>query len=711
MNKYLIFFISLFICATALGQTKQITLEDGVLQQYRKFRPDQMLGFQFIPDTNAYIYFENQAQKVVKANATDTKASEFLNLADVNKALNTNLRSFFGMEFKDKSSIIFSEGNKYYEYNVASKSGKLISEVPETAENSTFDNQKENIAFTEKNNLFIVNKNKEKIAVTNESNEDIVSGQFIARNEFGIKGGVFWSSKANYLAFYQKDQSEVTNYPLLDLMTTPATLDNIKYPMIGQKSEKPKVGIYNLTTQKTVFISPKSGVSDDYLTNLSWTPDEKYIVIAELNRGQNDMHLNLYDANTGAFVRTLLEEKNDKWVEPEHPAYFPSKESNNFVWISEKDGFNNLYYYSIEGKLIKKLTSNKFITDDMLGSNTKGTEIYFSATGANPMNMLAYKVDLKGKQTLITKEEGVHKVQVSSDGNYFFDEFTNHTTPSKSVLYDKNGKAKTLLTSANKYDGYAMGTSEIGTIKSADGVTDLYTRMIKPSNFDPLKKYPVFVYLYGGPHAQMVTNSYLDGANLWMYWMAEQGYIVFTVDNRGSANRGFAFESVIHRNLGTAEIDDQMKGVDYLKSLPYIDANRLAIHGWSFGGFMTTSIMLRKPDVFKVGIAGGPVTDWKFYEIMYGERYMDTPAENEKGFETASTLNYVNNLQGKLLLIHGTIDDVVVMQNNFVLLKKFIDAKKQVDFFPYPMQKHNMVGQDRVNLMTKVLNYVIDNNK
>jgi dipeptidyl-peptidase-4 len=256
-----------------------------------------------------------------------------------------------------------------------------------------------------------------------------------------------------------------------------------------------------------------------------------------------------------------------------------------------------------------------------------------------------------------------------------------------------------------------MGSAEIKTIKAADGTTDLYTRLIKPSNFDPTKKYPVMVYVYGGPHAQMITNSYLDGANLWMYWMAEQGYLVFTVDNRGSDNRGFAFESVIHGRLGVNEMDDQLKGVEYLKSLPYVDGTRLAVHGWSFGGFMTTSLMLRKPDTFKVGVAGGPVTDWKYYEVMYGERYMDTPAENPKGFEEASTLNYVKDLKGKLLLIHGTSDDVVVMQNNLALIKKFVEAQKQVDFFAYPMHKHNVIGKDRVHLMTKVLNYIIENNK
>jgi len=710
MNKFSILFLTCLMATASFGQAKKITLEEGVLQQNRKFRADKLLGFQWIPNTNKYIYFADAGKKMMTATTTDSKANELVSLADVNKSLGTELKTFQEIDWKDTNSFIIANGTKHFEYNFATKTGKQIAEISEKAENQTFDIAKENLAYTEKNNLYFLNKNQEKIAVTNESNEAIVSGQFFARSEFGIKGGIFWSPKSSYLAFYQKDQTEVADYPILDINQTPGKLESIKYPMIGQKSEKPRVGIYNLATKETIFISPK-GNSDDYLTNLSWTPDEKYVVIAELNRAQNDMSLNLYDAKTGTFVRTILNEKNNNWVEPEHEAYFPNKKSNNFVWISEKSGYNNLYYYTIEGKLIKQLTNNKFPTRDILGSNPSGSEIYFTATGENPTNMLGYKVDLKGKQTLITKDSGVHSVAVSTDGNCFFDEYSNHSTPSKSLLYDKNLKAKTLLVSNNKYDGYEMGTSEIKTIKSADGTTDIYTRLIKPSNFDPNKKYPVLVYVYGGPHAQLVTNSYLDGASLWMYWMAEQGYLVFTADSRGSDNRGFAFESVIHGRLGVNEMDDQMKGVDYLKSLPYVDANRLAVHGWSYGGFMTTSIMLRKPDVFKVGVAGGPVTDWKYYEVMYGERYMDTPAENPKGFDEASTLNYVNNLKGKLLLIHGTSDDTVVMQNNFALIKKFVEAEKQVDFFPYPMHKHNVQGKDRVHLITKVLNYVIENNK
>jgi dipeptidyl-peptidase-4 len=710
MNKKIIVFFSLFLAFTSQAQLKKITLEDGVLQQGRKFGADRLTGFQWIPNSNNYVYYTDGWSKMVTATTSDKKTSELVTLAEINSALGTKLRNFFGLQWIDATTIIVSENGNYYTYSLTSKSGTKIQDAVENSENLTFDKANQNLAFTEGNNLYILNKNKEKIAVTSNSDKNIVSGQTISRSEFGISGGIFWSPKSSFLAFYQKDETDVADYPLLDVNETPGKLVSIKYPMIGQKSEKPKVGIYNLATGKTVFIAPRNN-SDDYLTNLSWTPDEKFILIAELNRGQNDMCLNLYDANSGKFIKTLLNETNPKWVEPEHDAFFPSEKSNNFVWHSEKDGFQNLYYYTIDGKLIKQLTNNKFVTREIIGANPAGTEIYFKATGPNPTNMLVYKVDLKGKQTLITKDEGVHNVTISTDGNWFFDEYSNHSTPSKSILYDKNLKATTLLESKNKYEGYEMGSAEIQTIKAADGTTDLYTRLIKPSNFDPTKKYPVMVYVYGGPHAQMITNSYLDGANLWMYWMAEQGYLVFTVDNRGSDNRGFAFESVIHGKCGTNEVEDQIKGVEYLKSLPYVDGNRLAVHGWSYGGFMTNSLMLRKPDAFKVGVAGGPVVDWKWYEAMYGERYMDTPAENAKGFEESSLLTYVKDLKGKLLLIHGTNDDVVVEQHNLSLVKKFVEAGKQVDYFPYPMHKHNVMGKDRVHLMTKVLNYIIENNK
>lgn len=710
MKKYILSLVCFIAAISTQAQLKKISLDEAVLQQNRKFGSDRLTGFQWVPNTNNYVYYTDSWTKMMGASVSNMTAIEMVKLEDINATLGTKLKNFFGIEWVDTNTIIVNENGNYFSYNLTTKTSKKIIQAPENAENITFDRNKYNIAFTEANNLYLINKNGEKITVTQENNKGIVSGQSIARNEFGIDNGIFWSPKSTYLAFYQKDETGVADYPLLDISETPGKLINVKYPMISQTSEKPSVGVYNMNTKKTIYIKPR-GKSDDYLTNLAWSPDEKYILIAALNREQNDMNLELYDASTGLHIKTLINEKNKAWVEPEHPAYFPSETSNNFVWFSERDGFQNLYYYTIEGTLIKQLTTNRFPIKEIINTSVIENEIYFKATGPNPTNMLVFKVDLRGKQFLITKEDGVHNLIPNSNGSWFFDEFSNHNTPSKSMLYNKKGKAKLLLESKNKYEGYQIGSAEISTIKAADGTTDLYTRLIKPSDFDSSKKYPVLVYVYGGPHAQMITNSYLDGANLWMYWMAEQGYLVFTVDNRGSDNRGFAFESSIHRNLGVNEIEDQLKGVDYLKTLPYVDPNRMSVHGWSFGGFMTTSLMTRKPDVFKVGVAGGPVTDWKFYEVMYGERYMDTPSENQRGFEESSVMNYAKDLKGKLLLIHGTNDDVVVEQHNLTLVKKFVELGKQVDYFPYPMHKHNVGGKDRVHLMTKVLNYIIENNK
>ncbi|MFN5911033.1 MAG: DPP IV N-terminal domain-containing protein [Bacteroidota bacterium] len=709
MRRFVLFIGIAAFSFQSFAQQKELTLKDAVLGQFRTYGPDRMYGFQWIPDTDCYIYFSKNYQTMYKSAVSNSKDLEWFTIQKLNDALGAELSGFFGVEWKNSTEFYISDGTNYYRFNTATAKGKKVHGLDETAANAEFHQETENIAYTKDNNVYLNTGNGLKLIVTDNSDKHIVSGQSIARNEFGISKGLFWSPNGQLLAFYQKDESEVQDYPLLDITKTPGELLSIKYPMAGQKSEKPRVGIYNLATKQTVFISPK-GAADDYLTNFTFTPDNKYVVIAEVNRGQNQMWLNVYDAVTGKFVRTLFQETSEKWVEPEHAAFFPNPVSNNFIWISEKDGFNNLYYYDFTGKLIKKLTSNQFVVKDILEAKNNGKLIYFTATGPNPLNTLVYSVDLAGKQMLITKIEGTHEFALTSDGKYFYDAYSNHTTPHKAEVFTTNGKkAKFLINSPEKLTELRMGEAEIKTLTGKDGST-LYTRLIKPSNFDPTKKYPVMVYVYGGPHAQLITNSWLDGANLWMYWMAEQGYLVFTLDGRGSAERGFAFESQIHRQLGSIEMEDQLSGVDYLKSLPYVDANRLAVHGWSFGGFMTTSLMLRNPGVFQVGVAGGPVTDWKYYEIMYGERYMDRPEENSKGYEQASLLTHAGNLKGDLLLIHGTVDDVVVMQHNEALVKKFVELGIQMDFFPYPMHKHNVTGKDRVHLMEKVLTYIIENN-
>jgi dipeptidyl-peptidase 4 len=701
----LILFVA-FISNSTLAQKKELTLEDAVMQQYRGFKPQSLMLFQWIPNTDCYSYLEGY-QKLMKASVKNTAAKEILNIQELNAKLDSELSWFSGLTWKDENTFWVNDGTKYYEYNLVEEKGKLVTNLTEEAANTDFNVKSGNTAFTIDNNVRIKSANGIEWLVTNNSDKNIVSGQAIARSEFGITGGLFWSNNGTSLAFYQKDETDVADYPLLDNSKTPGELMSIKYPMAGQKSEKARVGIYSMTSDKTVYFKTQNG-EENYLTNLSWSFDDKYIVVAEVNRDQNHMWLNVFDASTGNFVKTLFEEKNEKWIEPEHPAKFISS-SNDFLWISEKNGFNNIYFYDFNGKLLKQLTDHKFVVKDII--EFKKGIIYYSTTGESPLDTKVYSVDLKGKVSVITGESGTHTVSISTDGLYIHDHFSSHSIPSKDVIANSKGKVlATVLEGENKLADYQIGTTEIGTIKAKDG-TVLYTRMIKPSNFDETKKYPVLVYVYGGPHAQLITNSWYDGASLWMQWMAEQGYLVYTVDNRGSAERGFAFESQIHRQLGTVEMEDQLSGVEYLKSLPYVDANRLAVHGWSFGGFMTTSLMLRHPDVYQVGVAGGPVTDWKYYEIMYGERYMDRPDENEKGYEQASLMTHAGNLKGDLLLIHGTVDDVVVMQHNFSLVQKFVELGVQMDFFPYPMHKHNVSGKDRVHLMTKVLNYVIENNK
>jgi dipeptidyl-peptidase-4 len=710
MKKIVVSLVLLSITLTGISQKSTLTLKDAVLNQFRLYGPDRINSFSWIPGTDAYSFLSKKADTLYTSKPSATSNSVVFTLADLNSVAKLKLSNLMGISWLNQQEVLVVDGANYMAFNQQTKKARVIQILAEEAQNNLFHEKSEAIAYTIENNVFVQNKLGTKFQVTSHTDKNIVAGQSIARNEFGISGGLFWSTNGQFLAFYEKNESEVHDYPLLDISKTPGEAMMIKYPMAGQKSERPKVGVFSLATQKTVYISPK-GASDDYLTNVVFTPDNKYVLIAELNRDQNHYYLNVYDVETGAFVKTLVEEQNEKWVEPEFPAFFPSEASNNFIWISEKDGFNNLYYYDFNGKLIKQLTANKFVVKEILAARKNGKEIYFTATGENATNTLVYKVDLSGKQQLVTPTEGTHSFAINDAGTYFMDSYSSNKIAQHVELYtSSNKKAKLLLNSSDKLGAVAIGNSEIGSIIGKDG-SKLYTRLIKPSNFDPTKKYPVMVYVYGGPHAQMITNSWLDGANLWMYWMAEQGYLVFTLDGRGSANRGFAFESQIHRRLGDVEMEDQLSGVDYLKSLPYVDANRLAVHGWSFGGFMTTSLLLRHPDVFKVGVAGGPVTDWKYYEAMYGERYMDRPEQNIEGYKNASLLNHAANLKGDLLLIHGTIDDVVVMQHNFALVKKFVDLGIQMDFFPYPMHKHNVTGKDRVHLIEKVLTYIMEKNQ
>tara|TARA_B100000809_G_scaffold266918_1_gene332980 strand:- start:2175 stop:4301 length:2127 start_codon:yes stop_codon:yes gene_type:complete len=708
MKKSISILFLLFVTILSAQEVKHLNLEDAVLGYYKGLYPEQK-SMQWMDGTDDFIVIENNS---VHVNYNLEKRPAIFTLEDLQSAFPELKRipnSFLKITSEE---VFFNHNNAIAQYNYINKKVSGDIKYPSEAENNEFNTSANAIAYTIENNLYVATSRNSKIAVTTFEDKNIVSGQAIARSEMGITKGTFWSPKGNFLAFYQKDESNVTDYPLVDITTTPATLNNIKYPMNGMGSEIAKAGVFSMKTQSVIYLDIDTS-DEHYLTNLSWSPDEKYVFLAEVNRDQNHMWFTMYDATSGKKVKTLFEEKNDKWVEPEHTAVFLPNSNTEFLWLSERDGFMNLYTYDINNENEKQLTQFNWVIKEIIGFDTSGKNIIVSGTGTDGRETNAYKINLKnGKTTILTEEAGSHSVQLSSDGKYIMDSYSSMDIPrviKRKLL--KNGKEVTIYTSKNPIEGFQLGTTEFVTLKSKDG-SDLFGRILKPANFDQTKKYPVLVYVYGGPHAQMVTNSWLGGSNLWMQWMAaEQDYIVFTLDNRGSANRGFAFESIIHRQVGEAEMEDQLTGVDYLKSLAYVDENRLSVFGWSYGGFMTNSLMLRHPGVFTTAVAGGPVTDWKYYEIMYGERYMDRWQDNEEGFEKAKIHNYVKNLDGKLLEIIGSIDPVVVPQHTMTLLQEFVKNKVQVDFLSYPMHPHNVRGLDRAHLMKKVLDYVILNNQ
>lgn len=693
--------IALLLLISFSSYSQEITLEQAVMAWSNDLYPSSKEQLKWLNTGSQFTFVEDDALMI---EGLKGKAKKLIDTQGLESIVGFAFKSFPRYSWSDDGRLSFKKDNKAYFVDLKRKKFD-VQDLPEDAENIDHHKTSGHIAFTRAQNLFI-QKDGNTLAVSNNP-EGVVAGQAIARYEFGIAKGTFWNNSGTALAFYQKDERHVGNYPLVEYNTTPATLRSIKYPMAGSESEYAAVGIYDMKTGKSTYLDfQRLGKDEFYATNVCWSPDDRFVYVAVVTRDQNQMILQQFNASTGQLEKVLFQEKDQKYVEPEHPLYFVPKKGNEFIWISEKDGFNNLYHYTDSGKLIAK-TQATFPITEFLGFSDDAKFCFVMGTGKNATESHLFKVNLADmSMSRLSKVEGVHNITPSSDFSYFIDEYSNISTPGMTQIIDAQGKElKPIHIAANPLEGKKTGDVSLLDITADDG-TKLHARLIKPSNFDPKKKYPVLVYVYNGPHVQLVTNSWNGGAPLWMNSFAEEGYLVFSVDGRGSANRGKDFEQAIHRNLGELEMSDQLKGVEYLKSLDYVDENRMAVHGWSYGGFMTTSLMLRQPGTFKVGVAGGPVIDWNYYEVMYTERYMDSPQDNPEGYEKANLKNYVSNLEGQLLMIHGTVDDVVVMQHNMSFLTACIDEGVQVDFFVYPGHPHNVRGKDRVHLMTKVLNYI-----
>ncbi len=718
MKKIILAAVVFAFTTITIAQTQILTMEDAIIRQKTTLAPAKLRQLMWVKGIYNFSYVDsvNSVDALITGSAENGKQPLriIVSLTEINTLLAQQhlnlLKQFPVIQWENASQFTFEAGKKLLVYDLKTKTITIEAtrDFGENAENIDVADKTNYVAYTIKNNLFVYD-GKENLIVTNDANENIVNGKSVHREEFGIVKGTFWSPKGNLLAFYRMDQTMVTDYPIIDWTVRPAKNNNIKYPMAGDTSHQVTVGVYNVSTGKTVFL--KTGEpKDQYLTNIAWSPDEQTLYIAVLNREQSHLKLNSYNIVTGLFEKTVFEEKDEKYIHPTHAMMFVPKHPDQFVWQSARDGYNHLYLYDITGKLIKQLTKGNWVVTDFAGFDEKGTTAFYSANAESPITRNFYSVDLKkGNTTKITSGEGTHTALLNSKGNYIIDNFQSISVPREVTIYTSKGKKTQLLKQAeNSLKDYKLGQMSLFKLKSENG-DDLYCRMFKPVDFDSTKKYPVIVYLYGGPNVQLVNNTWNGGGDMWFQYMAERGFVVFTLDSRGSANRGNAFEQATFQHLGTIEMRDQLIGINYVKKLKYVDANRMGLFGWSFGGFMTSSIMTRYPDLFKAAVAGGPVIDWKYYEVMYTERYMDTPQINPKGYEESNVLNYIDNLKGKLMLIHGTADNVVAWQHSLMFLKACVDKGKQVDYFVYPGHEHNVLGKDRIHLFNKITDYFMQN--
>ena len=572
------------------------------------------------------------------------------------------------------------------------------------------------MAFVMDDNLCITDAAGNTRQVTSDGSRDLVYGQSVHRNEFGIEGGLFWNPQGDRLAFYRMDQSMVTDYPLItvpeldDSLQVIATPAPEKYPMAGQTSHLVTVGVLDVATGDTVYL--KAGdPTDRYFSNISWNPAGDIVYMMEGNRDQNVVDLVAYDAVTGNRMATLYHEAHPKYVEPQHPITFLPWDKEKFLLWSEKDGYNHLYLYDTSGRLVKQLTHGNWVVMDLLGFDTDRQAVIISANADSPIQQNLYRVDVAtGQMTRIDEGgHGWHSGRLSTSGAWLIDNYQEPDVPRNIAIVDtRNNRQYRYFTAPDPWQGYTVPEYRCGTIKAADDSTDLYYRLVLPTDFDPAKKYPTVVYVYGGPHAHNVDARWHYASRSWETYMAQRGYVLFILDNRGSENRGRDFEQATFRHLGQVEMQDQMRGVDFLRTLSYVDTTRMGVHGWSFGGFMTISLMTNYPDVFKVGVAGGPVIDWKWYEVMYGERYMDTPQTNPEGYAQTSLLNKAADLKGRLQVIIGLNDPTVVPQHAYSFLKACIAAGTQPDFYVYPGQGHNMMGHQSVHLHERITRYFDD---
>lgn len=716
----------ILITMNAAAQLKQFSLEDlnfggtnyhNMIPEYRNIT---WWGDELVLRNAEECKLVNKANGKETTLFTEAQLNAWAKTNEDSKILNLGWAQF---PYAGKSLVLIA--NKQERMLIDFKKKTVVwRQASKGQEFADWNNASKAVAYVSNHNLYVMDAEGKTTQLSTDGSREIVYGQAVHRNEFASMKGTFWSPDGTKLAFNRMDQSMVADYPQVNTFEREATYEPDKYPMCGMTSHKVTIGVYDMKTGKTVYL--KAGdPTDRYFTNLAWAPDGKKVYMFELNRDQNDCRLTAYDAETGEKTGELYREVDEKYVEPLNPIVFLPWDKSQFIMQSRQDGYNHLYLCTLgmhgsrmasntESLEVEQLTEGKWEVLSVLGFNSKTKSIIYKSNEASPIQQNVYSVSVANKKRTRIDEggKGWHEGStISTSGRYLLDNYQEPTVPRRIVAIDtQTGKSHCILNAKDpwKEKGYNIPEYSCGKLKAADGTTDLYWRMVKPVDFDPNKKYPTVVYVYGGPHAHNVDARWHYCSRSWETYMAQKGYLLFILDNRGSEHRGKDFEQATFRQLGQEEMKDQMKGVEYLKSLPYVDKDRMGVHGWSFGGFMTISLMTNYPDVFKVGVAGGPVIDWKWYEVMYGERYMDTPESNPEGYAKTSLLNKAKDLKGKLQIITGMNDPTVVPQNCLMFLNACSEAGTQPDFFAYPGEGHNMMGHKSVHLHERITQYFED---
>jgi dipeptidyl-peptidase 4 len=568
------------------------------------------------------------------------------------------------------------------------------------------------VSFVRDHNLWLVNlADGQERAATVGGTEEIRKGEldWVYPEELELKTAYWWSPDSSAIAYLEMDERKVSQYPLVDFSSPGGEAEMERYPVAGGANPVVRVLVAAMSGGESRVLDI-GAETDIYIPRANWLTDSKRLAIQRLNRAQNTLDLLIADAATGK-TRTVLSESDPNWINVSDDLYF-LKDGKRFLWSSERTGYRHFYLYSIDGKQLAQLTKGEWEVSSLNASDESKSAVYFTATERSPLERHLYRVNLDGTGfTRITQEEGTHDVVFAPNAAAFYDTYSNTSAPPRQELYRTDGSRIAVINENKVVElaDYRLSPVEFLTVKSRDGV-QLNASMIKPPNFDAQKKYPVLVSTYGGPHAQVVRNLWGGSTFLWHELMAQKGFIIFLLDNRGSAGRGHVFETPVHLRLGAQELADQRDGVSWLKSLPYVDASRIGVWGWSYGGHMTLHGMFEAGDDFKAGFAGGPVTDWRYYDSIYTERYLGLPQKNEKGYRDSSPVKYATQLKGKLLIAHGTGDDNVHFANTLTVINDLIEAGKYVEVLAFPGRGHGVSDPPaRRILMQRVTQFFLDN--